>query len=92
MARNDWSELDLRTRSTMGPYDDELICLHLIPKTRTYSGGFMVGRMTTEEGKTWFVPDSILGVRDVAKMRRHYTIEWTHLPPTDRKEVTTWNS
>ena len=84
MARNDWSELDLRTRSTMGPYDDELICLYLIPKTRTYSGGCMVGRMKTEEGTTWFVRDSSLGVRDVAKMRRHYTIKWVHLPPTDR--------
>lgn len=94
MARNDWSELDLRTRSTMGPYDDELICLHLIPKLSTCTEQFMVGRMMTEEGKTWFVPGRgdawNNGCWNISALKKRYRIEWTHLPPTDRKEVTSW--
>ena len=91
MGINQWSALDLRSRSVFGPFDDELICLHLIPKSRNYSERFLVGKMITEEGKTWFKQLMDIGGRDVAKMRKHYTIEWSHLPPTDRKEVTTWN-
>lgn len=86
MARNDWSKLDLRTRSTMGPYDDELICLHLTPKLSTNSERFMVGRMVTEEGKSWLRPYSG-GCWSISALKKRYTIEWTHLPPTDRKEA-----
>ena len=56
MARNDWSELDLRQRSTLGPYDDELVILHLTPKLSTCTEQFMIGCMVTEEGKSWFQP------------------------------------
>ena len=90
MARNDWSELDLRTRSTMGPYDDELIILHLVPKD---SGGmemFVVGRMVTEEGTSWLRAYSGY-YWNIADKKKRYRIEWVHLPPTDRKEVKSWN-
>ena len=88
MARNDWSELDLRTRSTMGPFDDELIILHLIPKLSTCTEQFMVGHMVTEEGKSWLRPYGG-GCWNISALKKRYHIEWTHLPPTDRKEVTT---
>lgn len=90
MARNDWSELDLRKRSTMGPYDDELICLHLIPKLSTRTERFMVGRMVTEEGKSWFRPCNG-SCWNISGLKKFYRIEWTHLPPMDRKEIKSWN-
>ena len=40
MGVNNWSALDLRSRSVFGPFDDELICLHLIPKTASRIGRF----------------------------------------------------
>lgn len=85
MALNDWSTLDLRSRRVFGPFDDELICLHLIPKTESLSERFAVGRMFTEDGKTWF-SGNYSSVEDVARLRRCYTVKWVHLPPTNRKE------
>lgn len=54
MGVNNWYELDLRRRSVFGPFDDELICLHLIPRTKSLNPRFEVGRLFTENGKTWF--------------------------------------
>ena len=85
MGINQWSALDLRSRSVFGPFDDELICLHLIPKTKSLSERFEVGRMFTENGKTWF-HGNYSSTEDVARMRKYYTVEWVHLPPTKRKE------
>ena len=85
MARSDWSELDLRKRSIYGPYDDELICLHLIPKLSTCTEWFEVGCMVTEEGKSWFSPFGG-GCWNISALKKRYRIEWTHMPPTDRKE------
>ena len=85
MALNNWSSLDLRSRSVFGPFDDELICLRLIPKTASRSERFEVGRMFTEEGKTWFA-GNYSSCEDVARLRRFYTVKWVHLPPTNRKE------
>lgn len=90
MARNDWSELDLRTRSTMGPYDEELICLHLIPKLSCCTEWFEVGCMVTEEGKSWFRPTNS-GCWNISALKKRYRIEWTHMPPTDRRELTSTN-
>ena len=95
MARNDWSELDLRQRSTLGPYDDELVILHLTPKLSTCTEQFMVGRMMTEEGKSWFIPGVgdawNCGCWNISALKKRYRIEWAHLPPLDRKEVKSWN-
>ena len=83
MARNDWSELDLRTRSTMGPFDDEWIILHLIPKSPAINkGDFVVGKMTTEEGRSWFIPFGG-GCWSISALRNRYKVEWAHLPPTN---------
>lgn len=86
MTRNNWSELDLRTRSTMGPYDEELICLHLTPKLSTCTEQFMVGSMATEEGKSWFRPVGS-GCWNISALKKRYRIEWTHLPPVRRNAL-----
>ena len=83
MGVNNWSALDLRSRSVFGPFDDELICLHLIPKTASLRERFEAGRMFTENGKTWF-SGNYLSTEDVAKLRKHYTVEWVHLPPVKK--------
>ena len=88
MGINQWSALDLRSRSVFGPFDDELICLHLIPKTRTYSERFIVGMMMTEEGETWFSRPDSFSKLDVSKMRKHYFVEWVHIPPVKKGERT----
>ena len=91
MAKDYWQVLDLRKRSTWGPYDDELIVLHLIPRTTYYTERYVVGRMTTDKGKTWFRPEGGLGARDVSNSRKHYVMEWIHLAETGRKEPVSWS-
>ena len=86
MAVNNWSVLDLRTRSVFGPFDDELICLHLTPKLSTCTEQFMVGSMVTEEGKSWFRPMGS-GCWNISALKKRYRIEWAHLPPTNRREL-----
>ena len=90
MARNDWSELDLRQRSTLGPYDDELVILHLTPKLSTCAEQFMIGCMVTEEGKSWFRPFGG-GCWNISALKKRYHIEWAHLPPLDRRESACFN-
>ena len=85
MEPNNWHTLDLRSRRIYGPFDDELICLHLIPKSANRSERFEVGRLLTMAGKTWFI-GNYSSREDVARLRRFYTVRWVHLPPTNRKE------
>lgn len=84
--RDEWQELDLRSRNTCGPFDEELICLHLTPKLSTCSERFIVGHMVTEEGKSWFIPGPgdawNNGCWNISVMKKRNRIEWVHLPPT----------
>ena len=90
MARNGWSELDLRQRRILGPYDDELVILHLTPKLSTCTEQFMIGRMVTEEGRSCFRPFGG-GYWNISALKKRYKIEWTHLPPLDRRESECFN-
>ena len=50
-----WALLDLRRRSQgVGPYDGELIVLHMIPKSGGRSERYDVGKLLTEAGKSYF--------------------------------------
>lgn len=83
--KDEWQVLDLRSRNTCGPFDDELICLHLIPKLSCCREQFVVGRMVTEEGKSWLKPEGG-GNWNISALKKRYLIEWVLLPETNRKE------
>ena len=72
-----WKPLELRRRGELGPYDDELIVLHLIPKTKARSERYIVGRMEVCQGRSYFVGD---GWRLLpSEMRRYYDLRWIRL-------------
>lgn len=48
-----WKPLDLRRRGELGPYDGELIVLHMVPKTSARSERYVVGRLEVVAGRTW---------------------------------------
>lgn len=87
MAKDYWQVLDLRKRSTWGPYDEQFIVLHMTPRKRSYSEHYYVGWLITENGKTYFRHADKYGLRDIAEMRKHYYIEWIDLVPPVLKEA-----
>ena len=72
-----WKALDLRRRSTLGPYDDELLVLHMIPKTDARSERYLVGRMEVCRGRTCFTGSG--GRLAPAELRKHYDLRWIRL-------------
>ena len=72
-----WKPLDLRRRGELGPYEDELIVMHLIPKTKARSERYLVGRLEVCQGSTYFSGD--VGTLALAKVRRHCDLRWIRL-------------
>ena len=72
-----WKPLDLRRRGEFGPYDGELIVLHLIPKTQSCSERYLVGRMEVCQGRTYFTGSG--GTLAPAELRKHYDLRWIRL-------------
>ena len=74
-----WKTLDLRRRGTYGPFDGELIVLHMIPKTAWgRSERYLTGRLQTEAGRTWLHSGG--NVISPAELRKHYDLRWLRLP------------
>ena len=48
-----WQPLDLRRRGQLGPFDGELIVLHMIPKTQARRERYLVGRVEVYQGRTY---------------------------------------
>ncbi|WP_298030220.1 hypothetical protein [uncultured Dysosmobacter sp.] len=74
-----WRDLDLRSRSVYGPYDEELICLKQVSKSDAKYVRYEVGRLETEEGVTWFRGNAGSCLR-LADIRRKNTVTWARLP------------
>ena len=74
-----WALLDLRRRSQgFGPYDGELLVLHMVPKTGSRSERYDVGKLLTEAGKSYF--EGQTGTLSVARVKKFYDIWWLRLP------------
>ena len=79
MRFENWALLDLRRRSQgVGPYDGELIVLHMIPKSGGRSERYDVGKLLTEAGKSYFKGQT--GTLSVARVKKFYDIWWLRLP------------
>ena len=74
-----WKQLELRQRAETGPYDKELIVLHLIPKTQARSERYLVGRMEVCRGRTYFAGIGSGGTLAPAELRKHYDLRWIRL-------------
>lgn len=74
-----WQPLDLRRRGELGPYDGELIALHLIPKMQARSERYLVGRMEVCRGRTYFTGIGSGGTLAPAELRKHYELRWFQL-------------
>lgn len=72
-----WQPLDLRRRGELGPYDDELIVLHMIPKTEARSERYLVVRMEVCQGRTYMIGSG--GTHATAELRKHYDLRWIRL-------------
>lgn len=79
-----WRPLDLRRRGELGPYDGELIVLHMVPKTSGRSERYMVGRLEVEAGRTWMFGGG--NTLSPAKMRKFYDLRWVYLPEDEDKK------
>lgn len=74
----EWRPLDLRRRSLVGPFDGELIVLRRsgqAPGDRTI---YEVGRLETEQGKTWFFRSGG-GIYAPSAIRKRYVLSWLRL-------------
>ncbi len=78
-----WKPLDLRRRGELGPYDGDLIVLHMAPKTSARSERYMVGRLEVEAGRTWMSGGG--NTLSPAKMRKFYDLRWVYLPEDDTR-------
>ena len=78
-STNQWKPLDLRRRGQLGPYDEELIALHLIPKTEAHSERYLVGRLDVCRGRTYFTGIGSGGTLAPAELRKHYDLRWIRL-------------
>lgn len=76
-STNQWQPLDLRRRAQLGPFDGELIVLHMIPKTQARSGRYLVGRMEVCRGRTYFTGSG--GTLAPAEQRKHCDLRWVRL-------------
>ena len=74
-----WAPLDLRRRGELGPYDQELIVLHMRPKTDARSERYLVGRMEVCQGRTCFPGIGSGGTLVPANLRKHYDLRWIRL-------------
>ena len=74
----------LRRRGELGPYDGELIVLHMVPKGPGRSERYIVGRLEVEAGRTWMEGGG--NVLLPAEMRKHYELRWVYLPEDEGKK------
>lgn len=80
-----WKALDLRRRGLLGPCDEELICLRMLPKSKGGRVRYEVGRFAVERGKSWlFLTNG--GALDPVKVRMRYELRWCYLPEEDARE------
>ena len=84
MLTERWRPLDLRRRGELGPYDGELIVLHMVPKGPGRSERYIVGRLEVEAGRTWMEGGG--NVLLPAEMRKHYELRWVYLPEDEGKK------
>lgn len=84
MLTERWRPLDLRRRGELGPYDGELIVLHLVPKGPGRSERYIVGHLEVEAGRTWMTGGG--NVLLPAEMRKHYELRWVYLPEDEGKK------
>lgn len=84
MLMERWRPLDLRRRGELGPYDGDLIVLHMVPKTSSRSERYMVGRLEVEAGRTWMFGGG--NTLSPAKMRKFYDLRWVYLPEDEDKK------
>lgn len=78
-----WKPLDLRRRGELGPYDGELIVLHMVPKTSARSERYVVGRPEVVAGRTWMSGGG--NTLSPAEMRKRYDLRWVRLPEDDTR-------
>lgn len=79
-----WKPLDLRRRGELGPFNGELIVLHMLPRTSGRSERYIVGRLEVLAGRTWMNGGG--NVLLPAEMRRHYELRWIRLPEDEGKK------
>lgn len=84
MLMERWRPLDLRRRGELGPYDGELIALHMVPKTSARSERYVVGRLEVVAGRTWMYGGG--HTLSPAKMRKFYDLRWVYLPEDEDKK------
>lgn len=77
LSTEQWKPLDLRRRGELGPYDNELLVLHMLPKTQARSERYLVGRMEICSGRTYFIGSG--GTLAPAGLRKHYKLRWIRL-------------
>ena len=76
-STNQWQPLDLRRRGQLGPFDGELIVLHMIPKTQARSERYYVGRMESFQGHTYL--RGCGSTVTMAGLCKHYILRWIRL-------------
>ncbi len=76
--RQEWRPLDLRSRRLDGPFDGELIVLRRSGQAPGEQPIYEVGRLETEQGKTWFFRSGG-GIYAPAAMRKRYALSWLRL-------------
>ena len=74
---NQWQPLDLRRRGQLGPFDGELIVLHMIPKTQARRERYYVGRMELCQGRTYL--SGCGSTVTMAGLCKHYILRWIRL-------------
>ena len=80
-----WRPLDLRRRAITGPYDHDLIVLRGIDRRSPANPPrYLVGRMITEEGVTWFRASNGGAFRPAMERKRKYM--WIQIPDEDLGE------
>lgn len=72
-----WQPLDLRRRGQLGPFDGELIVLHMIPKTQARRERYLVGRVEVYQGRTYL--SSCGSTVTMAGLCKHYILRWIRL-------------
>ena len=84
MLMERWRPLYLRRRGELGPYDGDLIVLHMVPKTSARSERYVVGRLEVVAGRTWMYGGG--HTLSPAKMRKFYDLRWVYLPEDEVKK------
>ena len=84
MLTERWRPLDLRRRGELGPFNGELIVLHMVPKTSARSERYVVGRLEVLAGLTWLTGGG--NALSPAEMRKYYKLRWIYLPEDEGKK------